>query len=73
MAQAKVRLVKIMANRFLILWHGVDEFEPFDGTLDEAIESVKADRRYMNYGRKGASIISFETLYQITEEGKEIL
>jgi len=44
-------------SAFLILWHGVDEWEWIEGDLCRAHEEATMDRRHLNYGRKGYSII----------------
>jgi hypothetical protein len=44
-------------SAFLILWHGVDEWEWIKGDLCHAHEEATIDRSHLNYGRKGYSII----------------
>jgi hypothetical protein len=42
---------------FLIVFHRTYEWEWFDGTIEQAINHATTDRRHLNYGRKGYSII----------------
>lgn len=48
-------------SAFLILWHGVDEWEWIEGDLCLAHEEATMDRRHLNYGRKGYSVIPCPT------------
>jgi hypothetical protein len=57
---------------FVILYHN-GEFEIFNGKFKEAIAFVKADRRYSNYGHKGATIIAYRQMYSIKVEEVEKL
>lgn len=54
-------------SKLYILWLGQGEnyYEAHDGTLEEAIASVKVNRRYSDYGHKGALIIRGKPLYEI--------
>lgn len=44
-------------SAFLILWHGVNEWEWLEADIDRSHEEATMDRRHLNYGRKGYSII----------------
>lgn len=57
-----------MKDSLVILWEGSQEWEIFDGTLEEARAYVKQDRRYENYGYTGATIIRATMVYQIRKE-----
>lgn len=54
-------------SKLYILWlgQGSEEYEEVNGTLEEAIASVKVNRRYADYGHKGALIIRGKPLYEI--------
>lgn len=53
-----------MKETWIIAYIGGDWFE-FEGTLDEAIASVKVDRRYRSYEREGARIYPAVLKYEI--------
>lgn len=55
-------------ENLIILWLGMDEYEEFAGTLEEAIASVNVNRRWDNYGRTGAVIVKAEKLYEIKND-----
>ena len=57
---------------YTILYHN-QEWEEFDGTLEEAIEHLKADRRYKNYGRNGATIFKGKDIYSIADKQTETI
>jgi DNA integrity scanning protein DisA with diadenylate cyclase activity len=61
---------KPMQNYF-ILWHGVNEWEEFNGTLEDAIKHIKSDARYKNYGHQGAMVIASSIHYEIAVDGTE--
>jgi len=48
-------------SAFLILWHGMDDWEWIEGDLCRAHEQATMERRHLNYGRKGYSIIPCQT------------
>lgn len=52
-------------NNLIVLWHGVEEYEEFPGTLEEAISYVNRNRRWDNYGQTGTAIIRAKKLYEI--------
>jgi hypothetical protein len=56
---------------YVLFRQGDHEWYEFEGTLDEAIKDVKTDRRWCNYGRRGALIIRGELLYEIGLETVE--
>lgn len=51
------KLDETTCSAFLILWHGVDKWEWIEGDLCHAHEEATINRRHLNYGRKGYSII----------------
>lgn len=55
----------------LILWLGINEYEEFNGTIAEAVASIKSNRRYADYGRSGAIIVRATELYRIGDDGIE--
>jgi len=58
--------IETVSDRWLILWLVVDEWEIFRGTLDDAQRHVNGDRRWHNYGRRGAVILPLvEPVYEI--------
>jgi hypothetical protein len=58
-------------QNYFILWHGVDEWEEFNGTLEDAIKHIKSDARYKNYGHQGAMVIASSIHYEIAVDGTE--
>lgn len=54
-------------SRLYILWLGCGNqiYEEVDGTLEEAIASIKVNRRYADYGNQGVLIIRGKPLYEI--------
>jgi hypothetical protein len=55
---------------FIVLYND-GEYEIITGTFDETIQYVKADRRYNNYGHKGATIVGYRKMYTINDESVE--
>lgn len=58
-------------SQIIILYEGAEEWFIYEGSLDEAIQYVKCERRYKNYGRTGARIYAGTLQYEITESAKE--
>lgn len=58
-------------QNYFILWHGVNEWEEFNGTLEDAIKHIKSDARYKNYGHQGAMVIASSIHYEIAVDGTE--
>lgn len=58
-------------GNLIILWLGMEEYEEFSGTLEEAIAIVNGNRRWDNYGRIGAAIVRAKKLYEIKNEAVE--
>ena len=56
----------------LVLWLGIREYSEFYGTFEEAIEYVKSENRWDNYGRNGAIIVQAKKMYQINEDTEKI-
>lgn len=54
-------------SKLYILWFGQgnEYYEAVDGTLEDAIASLKVNRRYADHGNKGALIIRGQPLYEI--------
>jgi hypothetical protein len=59
-----------MDRRLLIIYDN-EGWEWFEGTPNEAIKHVNADKRWCNYGRRGATIINPQILYTISLETVE--
>lgn len=55
-------------ENLIILWSGMEEYEEFSGTLEEAIARVNENRRWDNYGRTGAVIVKAKKLYKINDD-----
>jgi len=63
--------LKCVNDSHIILYHN-GEYCIFNGPIEEAIEYVKSDRRYNNYGHNGATIVSYRKRYTIKDDAVEI-
>jgi hypothetical protein len=59
-----------MKKEIVILYHN-GEYDMFEGSLDDAIDYLKCDSRYKDYGRGGATILEGKEIYSISDEPKE--
>jgi translation elongation factor P/translation initiation factor 5A len=59
-----------VVSSYVILYNNGD-YEHFDGELAKAIEHLKEDRRYSNYGHNGAVLFKGKKVYSIADERTE--
>ena len=59
-----------VVSSYVILYNNGD-YEHFDGELTKAIEHLKEDRRYSNYGHNGAVLFKGKKVYSIADERTE--
>ena len=73
-AQEQMPLDSENKQTYIILWSGpsLHEYDTHEGTVASAIEYVKAERRWHNYGRNKAEIIEAKLLFSIEESVKEV-
>lgn len=53
-----------MDEKWIILYHGVQEWSHFYGTVSEAIAHATMDNGHHNYGRTGVTVVRFTTMFQ---------
>jgi hypothetical protein len=59
-----------VVGSYVILYNNGD-YEHFDGELAKAIDHLKEDRRYSNYGHNGAVLFKGKKVYSIADERTE--
>ena len=59
-----------VVSSYVILYNNGD-YEHFDGEITKAIEHLKEDSRYSNYGHNGAVLFKGKKVYSITDERTE--
>ena len=64
MAAIKPDVPTAAEHKYVFLYHGVQDWESFTGTLDEAKRYATSDRRHQNYGRMGVTVARYEAVYQ---------
>tara|TARA_R110002153_G_scaffold271657_1_gene439337 strand:+ start:115 stop:432 length:318 start_codon:yes stop_codon:yes gene_type:complete len=68
----KQLILPVVSCSYIILYHN-QEWDEFEGTLEQAIEHLKADSRYKDYGRNGATIFKGKDIYSIADKQTETI